>query len=218
MIGRRAIVAGSAAALLAGKSAFAQSAPVRIGYLWIGAPGSDGPAYRGIVQGLLDVGLVEGRNLVIEKRYADGDMARLEVLARELVELRVAVLMTPGAVASRAALAATQTIPIVSTSADPVGAGLAASLARPGGNLTGMALIAGDRLAGNWVELMRQVGPQLKRAAFLVNPNSAVTPIFLAAAQSVAVAIREEANALGDREPRVEARARIESAPSEAHR
>jgi putative ABC transport system substrate-binding protein len=192
MIGRRTMVAGSAATLMTGGRAFAQPAPVRIGYLWIGAPGSDGPAFRGIVQGLLDVGLVEGRNLILEKRYADGDMGRLDALARELVDLRVAVLMTPGAVASRAALAATRTIPIVSTSADPVGAGLAASLARPGGNLTGMALIAGDRLAGKWIELLRQVGPQLKRAAFLVNPNSAVTPIFLAAARSAAAPLGVE--------------------------
>jgi putative ABC transport system substrate-binding protein len=183
MIARRAFLAAMAASPLAGGHAFAQ-APVRLGYLWIGAPGSDGPAYRGIMQGLIDIGLVEGRNLVLEKRYAGGDMARLDALARELVDLKVSVLITPGAVASRAAAAATRTIPIVSTSADPVGAGLAASLARPGGNLTGMALIGGDRLAGKWVDLLRELGPELRRAAFVVNPNSAVTPLFLEAARA----------------------------------
>src|SRR5215475_6085385 len=95
--------------------AFAQSNErVRLGYLWIGPEGSDGQTLAGVRQGLADVGLVEGRNLVLERRYADSHPERLHALAMELVRLDVAVLLAPGAVVTRAARSATGTIPIVS--------------------------------------------------------------------------------------------------------
>src|SRR5262245_64111725 len=109
---------------------FAQSNErVRIGYLWIGLEGSDGQTLSGVRQGLADVGLVEGRNLVIEKRYADSHPERLSELAVELARLDVAVLLAPGAVVTRAARSATGTIPIVSVTNDPVALGFAQSLA-----------------------------------------------------------------------------------------
>ena len=99
------LLGGAAAAWpQAARVAFAQSnEKVRLGYLWIGAEDSDGQTLSGVRQGLADVGLVEGRNLVIEKRYADSHPERLSALVMELVRLDVAVLLTPGAVVTRAA-------------------------------------------------------------------------------------------------------------------
>src|SRR6516165_5383630 len=154
--------------------AFAQSNEhVRIGYLWIRPEGSDGQTLNGVRQGLADVGLVEGRKLVIERRYADSHPERLSALAMELVQLDVAVLLAPGAVVTRAARSATETIPIVSVTNDPVALGFAQSLARPGGNVTGMAITASDQLVGKWIELLKDVTPALKRAALLYDPRPA---------------------------------------------
>jgi putative tryptophan/tyrosine transport system substrate-binding protein len=154
--------------------AFAQSSErVRIGYLWVGAEGSDGLTLNGVRQGLADVGLVEGRNLVLERRYADSHPERLNALAMELVRLEVAVLLAPGAVATRAARSATETIPIVSVTNDPVALGFAQTLARPGGNVTGLAITASDQLVGKWVELLKDVRPALKKAALLYDPRPA---------------------------------------------
>jgi len=154
--------------------AFAQSnEPVRVGYLWIGAEGSDGQTLSGVRQGLADVGLVEGRNLVFERRYADSHPERLSTLAMELVRLDVAVLLAPGAVVTRAARSATETIPIVSVTNDPVALGFAQTLARPGGNVTGLAITASDQLVEKWVELLRDVTRPLKRAALLYDPRPA---------------------------------------------
>ena len=154
--------------------AFAQSNErVRLGYLWVGAEGSDGQTLSGVRQGLADVGLVEGRNLVLERRYADSHPERLNALAMELVRLDVAVLLAPGAVVTRAARSATERIPIVSVTNDPVALGFAQSLASPGGNVTGLAITASDQLVGKWVELLKDVRPALKRAALLYDPRPA---------------------------------------------
>jgi putative tryptophan/tyrosine transport system substrate-binding protein len=154
--------------------AFAQSNDrVRVGYLWIGPEGSDGQTLNGVRQGLGDIGLVEDRNLVIERRYADGHPERLSALAMELVRLDVAVLLAPGAVVTRAARSATERIPIVSVTNDPVALGFAQSLASPGGNVTGLAITASDQLVEKWVELLKDVGPALKRAALLYDPRPA---------------------------------------------
>jgi ABC-type uncharacterized transport system substrate-binding protein len=146
---------------------------VRLGYLWIGAEGSDGQTLSGVRQGLADVGLLEGRNLMIERRYAESRPERLSALATELVRLDVAVLLAPGAVVTRAARSATDTIPIVSVTNDPVALGFAQTLARPGGNVTGLAITASDQLVEKWAELLKDVRPALKRAALLYDPRPA---------------------------------------------
>ena len=167
-----AAVTWSHAALLG--VAFAQSNErVRLGYLWVGAEGSDGLTLSGLRQGLADFGLVEGRNLVLERRYADSHPERLNALAMELVRLEVAVLLAPGAVVTRAARSATETIPIVSVTNDPVALGFAQTLAHPGGNVTGMAITASDQLVEKWVELLKDVTPALKGAALLYDPRPA---------------------------------------------
>src|SRR5215467_13963312 len=167
---------------------FAQSNErVRIGYLWIGPEGSDGQTLSGVRQGLADVGLVEGSNLVIEKRYADSHPERLSGLAVELAWLDVAVLLAPGAVVTRAARSATERIPIVSVTNDPVALGFAQSLARPGGNVTGLAITASDQLVEKWVALLKDVRPALKSAALLYDPRPA--PMIERVAHDASVAI-----------------------------
>src|SRR5262249_16468963 len=154
--------------------AFAQSNErVRVGYLWIGAEGSDGQTLSGVRQGLADVGLVAGRNLVIERRYADSHPERLSALAMELVRLDVAVLLAPGAVVTPPARSSTTTLLIVSVTNAPVALGFSHTLARPGGNVTGLAITASDQLVEKWVELLKDVTPALKRAALLYDPRPA---------------------------------------------
>jgi putative ABC transport system substrate-binding protein len=166
--------------------------PVELGYLWIGVPGSDGPTLAGIRQGLAEAGLVEHRDVVLVTRYADGHPERLPVLAEELLRRKIALLLVPGTVATKAALSVTTSIPIISASADPVGSGFAASLSRPGGNITGMAIVAGDRLAEKWVELLQQTAPAAHRAALLVNPGNPVMLSTVDAARRAGSAFRIE--------------------------
>ena len=116
-----------------------------IGYLNFGSPESDTPRLTGLRRGLSETGYVEGRNFVIESRWAGNQVDRLPALAADLVHLRVAVIVSAGRVATLAAKAATTTIPIVfGFGADPVETGLVASLNRPGGNLTGFNAFAGE--------------------------------------------------------------------------
>ena len=139
----------------------------RIGFLSPGsATSSPTDAFR---QGLRELGYVEGQNLVVEYRWADGDTARLPALAAELVRLRVDVLVAATNPAVLAARQATSTIPIVfAASSDPVGTGLVASLAHPGGNVTGLSLVAPE-LSGKRLQLLRETLPQLARVALLWN-------------------------------------------------
>ena len=123
-----------------------------------------------------DVGYVEGKNLVVESRFADGKLERLPGLAAELVQLKVDVIVTGGSPAISAAQKATSTIPIVMTTAgDPVGSGFVKSLARPGGNITGLSVMSGDTSA-KLLELLRSVVPKLSRVAMLT-PSTTYGPL-----------------------------------------
>jgi len=137
--------------------------------------------------GLRDFGYVEGRNLVIEFRYGEGRFERMPAMAAELVRLNVDVIVTAGTPPIRAAKAATQKIPIVIAAVgDAVGGGLVESLARPGGNITGLTYFAPE-LAAKQLELLKETFPQAARIAFVVNPdNPAVVP----AQRSVVAAAR----------------------------
>jgi putative tryptophan/tyrosine transport system substrate-binding protein len=146
----------------------------RIGWLIAGSPPS-GPEPRldDLRQGLRDLGYVEGQNLLIEYRYAEGSDTRLRDLAAELVRLQVEVIVAGGSAATRAAQQATRTIPIVmASSGDPVGLGFVASLARPGGNITGMSNFVAE-LPGKLLELLKEAVPQSTHIAVLTNPGSA---------------------------------------------
>ena len=139
----------------------------RIGYLTGQTLSSElgrNEAYR---QGLLELGYVEGKNIVIERRYAEGKLDRLPALAAELVRLKVDVIVTGGAGSTRAAKEATSTIPIVmAQDTNPVGNGFVASLARPGGNITGLSTLAPE-LSGKQLEILKEVIPKLSRVAVL---------------------------------------------------
>jgi putative ABC transport system substrate-binding protein len=158
------IVAG--ALLAAPFAAEAQQAAkiARIGYLRSSLGDNPHPpeAFR---QGLRDLGYVEGRNLVIEYREADGKAERLLARAAELVALKVDVIVASGTLAALAAKQATRTLPIVfSPAGDPVGSGLVTSLARPGGNVTGLSAFAPE-LVGKRLELLKQAVPGVGRVA-----------------------------------------------------
>jgi putative ABC transport system substrate-binding protein len=148
----------------------------RIGWL-TGAPLSANAERReAFRQGLRELGYVEGKNIVVEWRAAEGKLDRLSALAAELVRLKVDVIVTTGPTPTRAAKEATVTIPIVmAQDIDPVGTGFVASLARPGGNITGLATLAPE-ISGKQLELLREILPRLSRVAVLwasSNPGNA---------------------------------------------
>jgi putative tryptophan/tyrosine transport system substrate-binding protein len=139
----------------------------RIGYLNANFPTTNPVRIEAIRQGLRELGYVEGKNIVIEWRYAEGKSIRLPALAAELVRLKVGVIVTSASVETRAAKEATSTIPIVMTNDnDPVGSGFVASLARPGGNITGLSTLAPE-LSGKRLELLKEIVPRLSNVAVL---------------------------------------------------
>jgi putative ABC transport system substrate-binding protein len=141
-----------------------------IGFLHPSSPSAETYRLRAFRQGLKDAGFIEGENATIELRWADDQIDRLPTLATELVQRRVAVIVTAGIPSILAAKTATTTIPIVFLVAeDPVRLGLVASLARPGGNLTGINFLAVE-LAAKRLELLRELVPAAVRIAVLVNP------------------------------------------------
>jgi putative ABC transport system substrate-binding protein len=162
------LVGGAAASPLAAKAQ--QPASRRIGYVWVGDRATDTRG-AGLRQGLADKGYVIGRNLVVEERYAQGHAERIPALIAELLELKVDVLATPGTPITLAAQRATSTVPIVMLTGDPIGAGLVASLAHPGANITGLSLLSGDYSA-KWLELLKEAVPKLGRVAVLSNPDN----------------------------------------------
>jgi putative ABC transport system substrate-binding protein len=174
MITRRVFIGTVAGGLLAAPfGAEAQQAPrvARIGYLATDL--SAAPHLReAFLQGLRDLGYVEGRNLLIEYRDAEGKLERLPALAAELVALKVDVIFAGGGTpSSLAAKQATRTIPIVfPTAADPVTSGLVTSLARPGGNVTGLSAFSPE-LVGKRLELLKQAVPGVSRVAVLWQPG-----------------------------------------------
>jgi len=148
----------------------------RIGFLSPTFPSTNPARREAFRQGLRELGYVEGKNIVIEWRSAEGKADRLSALAAELVRLKVDVIVTAGPGSTRAAKEATPTIPIVmGLDNDPVGNGFVASLARPGGNITGLATLAPE-IGGKRLELLKEIVPKLSRVAVLgtsTSPGSA---------------------------------------------
>ena len=155
----------------------------RIGYLTVRSGPSDrDEAFR---QGLRDLGYVEGQNIIVEHRFANGT-DRLPEMAAELVRLKLDVFVAEATPAVQALKNATGTPPIVmAAAADPVGTGLVASLAQPGGNITGLSLILPE-LAGKRLELLREVLPRIARVAFLAHGGNPAHRLFVKEAQDIA--------------------------------
>src|SRR5215831_5624960 len=150
----------------------------RIGFLYFGSRQSalDSGRYPMFVQGMRELGYVEGTNLVIEARFADGKPENLPALAADLVRLKVDVIVATSTPTYRALQHATTTIPVVITlTFDPVGDGFAASLARPGGNMTGLAISAAD-LGPKLLELLKAAVPKLSRVSVLLQPGNPAHP------------------------------------------
>jgi len=142
----------------------------RIGYLSPGDPVSRVYRIEAFRQGLKELGYIEGKNIIIEYRFAEARSERLLELARDLVRLKVDIIFGQGMPATEAAKSATQMIPIVTSSQDPVRAGFVAGLPRPGGNITGLANLTSE-LVGKRLELLKDVIPQLSRVAVLWTPS-----------------------------------------------
>jgi putative ABC transport system substrate-binding protein len=141
----------------------------RIGYLAVNSPSDNAARIDAFRQGLRELGYVEGKNIIIEWRSAEGKPDRLPALAAELVKLKVDVLVSYGPTPTRVAQKATTTVPIVmSFDSDPVGSGIVASLARPGGNITGLSSLAPE-ISGKQLELLKEIVPRLSRIAVLGN-------------------------------------------------
>jgi putative ABC transport system substrate-binding protein len=163
-------LAGFALMLLLSATSAAQPAKVaRVGILHPG-PDNGRNNINQLYRGLQDLGYVEGRNIVFERRHAAGDEERLKQMAVELVRMKVDVLVAFGPSPTRAAREATTTIPIVMGSIDPVEQGLIASLARPGGNVTGWCMLSTES-GEKQLELIREALPQLTRVAVIANPQ-----------------------------------------------
>jgi putative tryptophan/tyrosine transport system substrate-binding protein len=164
-----ALTGGLLAAPLAAEAQQAAKVP-RIGYLALN-PTANPHLHEAFRQGLRDLGYVEGRNVVIEYRDAEGKPERLPALAAELIALKVDVLVAQPTVAALAAKQATRTLPIVFPVAEPVTSGLVTSLARPGGNITGLSILTPE-MGGKGLELLKQAVPGVSRVAVLWDPGA----------------------------------------------
>jgi len=170
---RRLFIGMSVAGLIAiplASRAQSSGKPPRIGFLNNLNPSAASASTEAILRGLQDLGWIDGKNMAIEYRWADGDMARHPALVSELLSLPVALIVTAGTPAVRAAQHATHIIPIVvAIMPDPVALGFAASLARPGGNITGLANLF-EELTPKQLQVLREVLPKATRVALLSDP------------------------------------------------
>ena len=192
--------------LLAPPTGRAQHAgkPARIGVLANALPTSPELArnWDAFRQGLGERGWIEGKDFVAEYRWAEGRLERLPSLAAELVSHKVDLIVAGSPVAARVAKQATSTIPIVMVYVfDPVGVGIVASLARPGGNVTGVAFGAGPEIVGKYLELLKEVIPSVSRVAVLMNPDSPSSPVLLSQTQAAARTLAVTLQLLEARKP-----------------
>jgi ABC-type uncharacterized transport system substrate-binding protein len=149
----------------------------RIGFLFGASPSANAGRVEAFRQGLQELGYIDGKNIVIEVRYADGKLDRLPALAAELFGLNVELIVTAGPAVTRPVKQATNTIPIVMAfDSDPVGSGFISSLARPGGNITGLSSLSPE-LNGKRLELLKETVPKISRVAVLGNPGNTATAL-----------------------------------------
>jgi putative ABC transport system substrate-binding protein len=166
------------------------SKPARLGYIWIGPKDSEHSTRDGFRQGMRDLGYVEGRDYVLEERYADSRPERLPGIIAELLQLKVALFLSPGVQVTKALMAATSTIPIIATTPDLLASGFVTSLARPGGNVTGMSLTAGPTLSEKWLEILKETFPSVRTVAMLTASGAIYHDRIRAAAEMLALNVR----------------------------
>jgi putative ABC transport system substrate-binding protein len=180
----------AAGALLAAPLAAEAQQPAklpRIGYLMFNSAVTGRHVLIAFRQTMRELGWIDGQNIVIETRFADGEVNRLPALAGELLLLNVDLIVAGSSAVTRASKSATTTVPIVMlASADAVGEGFVASLAHPGGNITGMTFLAGPEIAGKQLELLREIAPADSRVAVLMNPRNGSHAAFAAELKTVA--------------------------------
>jgi putative ABC transport system substrate-binding protein len=172
-----------------------------VGFLGQSIPLGEGERAVAFAQRLRELGWIEGRTVAIEYRWADGQRDRLAEIAAEFVRLKVDIIVTGGTPAVVAAKQATSVIPIVfATAGDPVGMGLVASLARPGGNVTGLSVVSVD-LAGKRLDLLREAIPSLRRLAIMGNVGNPFTVLELGELQAAARELGLQVDRLEIRRP-----------------
>jgi putative ABC transport system substrate-binding protein len=177
------LLGGAAAWPLAARAQQARPLP-RIGYLSFDFSSLGADAFA---QGLRDFGYIDGQNVLVEYRRA-GELGQLDALAAELVARKVEIIVCGGSQATRAALRQTKTIPIVTLSSNPVAVGFVASLANPGGNVTGVSLL-GPEVAGKRLQLLKQLIPSIARVAVLWNPDDPTVHLSVEETQAAATTL-----------------------------
>ena len=179
------LAGGLLAAPLAAEAQQAAKKP-RIGYVVYGASGSDPSGIAGLRQGLQELGYVENQNIIIEYRYAEGNPDRLPSLIAELTHLKVDLIVTQGTAVTAVAQHEAGTTPIVLVAADPVRSGFVQSLARPGGNLTGLTVAQAEHFSEKWLELVKDTVPKASRVGIIWNPTNPILGASLREMQTVA--------------------------------
>jgi len=184
------LVGGAAAAWPLAARAQDISKPARLGYIWIGPKDSEHSTRDGFRQGMRDLGYMEGRDYVLEERYADSQPERLPGIIAELLQLKVALFLSPGVQVTKALMAATSTVPIIATTPDLLASGFVTSLARPGGNVTGMSLTAGPTLSEKWLEILKETFPSVRAVAMLTASGAIYHDRIRAAAEMLGLNVR----------------------------
>jgi len=189
---RTVVLAGGIGLLTAHRLGIGQPVVVtirRVGWLTVGAEASRAHLLATLKQGMQDLGWQEGKNIEYRIVRADGDMSRLDASASELLRQNVDVIVVGNAPVARALQRATKTIPIVMANiADPAGNGLVATLAKPGGNITGIANLY-DEVLGKLIGVLHELAPSVRRVAILLNETNPLHPVFWAAAQNACTAL-----------------------------
>ena len=205
MIDRRQFIGALTGAVLAAPRVTTAQQPEklpRIGFVGFNSAETAKPVLTAFRQVLQDRGWTEGKNVLIEYRFAEGNVDRLPALVGELIKLKVDIILASSSASTRAAKAATSAIPIVMlASADAVGEGFVASLPRPGGNVTGMTFMAGAEIAGKQLELLRETAPKASRIAILTNPRNDSHPAFAREAKAAAGRLGTQAHIVPVRSP-----------------
>jgi putative tryptophan/tyrosine transport system substrate-binding protein len=182
------LLGGAAAWPLGARAQQAESTP-RIGVLWPGDAPPASPRMESFRQGLRALGFIDGQNIAIELRYAQRGLQQLPELAAELISLKVDVILAPGDFAPKVAQQATETIPIVAGGDDILGAGIVASLSRPGGNTTGLTILSPE-LSAKRLEILRDIIPGLSRVTALSDPTTGASQVTITTSAALSLNLK----------------------------